>query len=118
MRGRAIPKPYGAEGQAGTRRCMLQQIPRDARGAIVQQRPVLHGLVGELDAAFENWTGHRSSDTALISPRGGAAVGERRDDPRFADRLKRLALPSVLRRRRVGRQLVSRPRDSYITWAT
>jgi DNA-binding winged helix-turn-helix (wHTH) protein/Tfp pilus assembly protein PilF len=91
-----LRQAYAAEGQAGLARCMLRQIPVDAGGAAALQRAVLHGAAGELDAAFT----HLDRALELHDP-GLAylAVAPQwdclRDDPRFADRLKRMALRPV-----------------------
>ena len=87
---------YGAEGHPGLARCMLQQIPSDGEGAIALQRAVLHGAAGELDAAFEHLDRALDlRDPALVYLAVAPQWDSLRDDPRFADRLKRMALRPV-----------------------
>lgn len=88
-----MQQAYAADGHAGLARCMLRLIPPDA---IALQRAVLHGAAGELDAAFEYL------DQALDLRDPGLAYlavapqwDTLRADPRFADRLKRMALPPM-----------------------
>ena len=60
------------------------------------QRAVLHGAVGELDAAFEHLDqAFHLRDPALVYLAVAPQWDCLRDDPRFADRLKRMALRSV-----------------------
>jgi adenylate cyclase len=87
---------YAVEGHVGLARCMLQHIPLDAGGAVSLQRAVLHGAAGELDEAFR----HLDRALDLHDPGlGYLAVAPQwdslRDDPRFAERLKRMALRPV-----------------------
>ena len=88
-----MQQAYAADGHAGLARCMLRLIPPEA---IALQRAVLHGAAGELDAAFE----HLDQALDLRDP-GLAYLGVApqwdtlRGDPRFADRLKRMALPPM-----------------------
>jgi DNA-binding winged helix-turn-helix (wHTH) protein len=87
---------YGAEGHAGLARCMLQHIPPDGGGAIALQRAVLHGAARELDAAFEHLDRALDlRDPALVYLAVAPQWDSLRDDPRFADRLKRMALRPV-----------------------
>lgn len=87
---------YGAEGHAGLARCMLEQIPPDGGGAIALQRAVLHGAAGELDAAFEHLDRALDlRDPALVYLAVAPQWDSLRDDPRFSDRLKRMALRPV-----------------------
>jgi DNA-binding winged helix-turn-helix (wHTH) protein len=89
-------RAFAAEGQAGLARCMLQQIPPDGGGAIALQRAVLHGAAGELDAAFEHLDRALDQrDPALVHLAVAPQWDCLRDDPRFADRLKRMALRPV-----------------------
>jgi DNA-binding winged helix-turn-helix (wHTH) protein len=90
---------YATEGHAGLARCMLAQIPSNAGGAIAIQRAVLHGTAGELDAAF----GHLDQaldqrDPALLYLAVAPQWDSLRDDPRFADRLKRMGLSDTVLR--------------------
>ena len=91
-----LRQAYAVEGHVGLARCMLQHMPLDAAGAVSLQRAVLHGAAGELDEAF------RHLDRALDLHDPGLsylAVAPQwdslRDDPRFAERLKRMALRPV-----------------------
>jgi DNA-binding winged helix-turn-helix (wHTH) protein len=87
---------YATAGHAGLARCMLVQIPPSAGGAIALQRAVLHGAAGELDAAFEHLDRALDlRDPALVYLAVAPQWDSLRDDPRFADRLKRMALRSV-----------------------
>jgi hypothetical protein len=87
---------YATEGHAGLARCMLAQIPANAGGAIALQRAVLHGAAGELDAAFEHLDRALDlRDPALVYLAVAPQWDSLRDDPRFADRLKRMALRRV-----------------------
>lgn len=91
-----MQQAYAADGHAGLARCMLQQIPPDGAGAIALQRAVLHGAVGELDAAFEHLDQALDQrDPALVYLAVAPQWDCLRDDSRFADRLKRMALRSV-----------------------
>lgn len=75
---------------------MLQQIPSDGGGAIALQRAVLHGTAGELDAAFEYLDQALNlRDPTLVYLAVAPQWDSLRDDPRFADRLKRMALRPV-----------------------
>jgi DNA-binding winged helix-turn-helix (wHTH) protein/uncharacterized protein HemY len=90
---------FAAGGHAGLARCMLQHVPQNGAGAIALQRAVLHGAAGELDAAFLHLDRALDvRDPALVYLAVAPQWDSLRDDPRFADRLKRMALPSVLRR--------------------
>ena len=87
---------YAAEGQAGLARCMLQHMPRDGGGPIAVQRAVLHAAAGELDAAFEHLDRALDlRDPALVYLAVAPQWDPLRDDPRFVDRLKRMALRPV-----------------------
>ena len=87
---------YAAAGHAGLARCMLQRIPRDGGSAVALQRAVLHGAAGELDAAFEHLDRALNlRDPALVYLAVAPQWDGLRDDPRFADRLKRMALHLV-----------------------
>ena len=84
---------YATEGHAGLARCMLAQIPPNAGGAITLQRAVLHGAAGGLDAAFEYLDRALDlHDPALVYLAVAPQWDSLRDDPRFADRLKRMGL--------------------------
>jgi DNA-binding winged helix-turn-helix (wHTH) protein/tetratricopeptide (TPR) repeat protein len=85
---------YAAEGYVGLARCMLQEIPPDGRGAVALQRAVLHGAAGELDAAFTHLDRALNlRDPALVYLAVAPQWDSLRDDPRFAERVKRMALP-------------------------
>ncbi len=91
-----LRQAYAVEGHVGLARCMLQHIPLEAGGAVSLQRAVLHGAAGELDEAFR----HLDRALDLHDPGlGYLAVAPQwdslRDDPRFAERLKRMALRPV-----------------------
>lgn len=87
---------YAAGGHPGLARCMLARIPPDAGGAITVQRAVLHGAAGELDAAFEHLDRALDlRDPALVYLAVAPQWDSLRDDPRFADRLKRMGLCPV-----------------------
>ena len=86
-----LQQAYAADGHSGLARYMLQQISPDA---IALQRAVLHGAVGELDAAFEYLDQALDlRDPALVYLAVAPQWDCLRGDPRFADRLKRMALP-------------------------
>jgi DNA-binding winged helix-turn-helix (wHTH) protein len=87
---------YDAGEHAGLARCMLQHIPPDSGGAIALQRAVLHGAAGEFDAAFEHLDRALDlRDPALVYLAVAPQWDSLRDDPRFGDRLKRMALRPV-----------------------
>lgn len=87
---------YAAEGHAGLARCMLQHLPRDGGGPIAVQRAVLHAAAGELDVAFEHLDQALDlRDPALVYLAVAPQWDPLRDDPRFVDRLKRMALRPV-----------------------
>ena len=87
---------YAEDGRAGLARCMLGQIPPNGGGAIALQRAVLHGAAGELDAAFEHLDRALDlRDPALVYLAVAPQWDSLRADPRFADRLKRMALRRV-----------------------
>src|SRR5688572_19468678 len=93
---RALPPEGEVTELVGLARCMLHHIPLDAGGAVSLQRAVLHGAAGELDEAFV----HLDRALDLHDPGlGYLAVAPQwdslRDDPRFAERLKRMALRPV-----------------------
>lgn len=91
-----MQQAYTADGQAGLARCMLQHIPQGEGGALAVQRAVLHGAVGELDAAFEHLDRALDlRDPALVYLAVAPQWDSLRADPRFADRLKRMALGPV-----------------------
>jgi DNA-binding winged helix-turn-helix (wHTH) protein/Tfp pilus assembly protein PilF len=84
---------FAAGGPEGLARHMLAHIPSDAAGAITLQRAVLHGAAGELDAAFSCLDRALDlHDPALVYLAVAPQWDPLRDDPRFADRLKRMAL--------------------------
>jgi hypothetical protein len=84
---------YEAGGREGLARHMLEQIPADASGAITLQRAVLHGATGELDAAFSCLDRALDlRDPALVYLAVAPQWDPLRDDPRFAERLRRMAL--------------------------
>jgi DNA-binding winged helix-turn-helix (wHTH) protein/Flp pilus assembly protein TadD len=84
---------YEAGGREGLARHMLEQIPADASGAITLQRAVLHGAAGELDAAFSCLDRALDlRDPALVYLAVAPQWDPLRDDPRFAERLRRMAL--------------------------
>ena len=88
-----LRRAYATEGHAGLARCMLAKIPPDAGGAIALQRAVLHGAAGELDAAFDHLDRALDlRDPALVYLAVAPQWDSLRDDPRFADRLKRMGL--------------------------
>ena len=88
-----LGRAYATEGHAGLARCMLAQIPPDAGGAIALQRAVLHGVAGELDAAFAHLDRALDQrDPGLVYIAIAPQWDSLRDDPRFADRLKRMGL--------------------------
>ena len=87
---------FAAGGHAGLARCMLQHVLQDGAGAIALQRAVLHGAAGELDAAFEHLDRALDvRDPALVYLAVAPQWDSLRDDPRFADRLGRMALRPV-----------------------
>jgi DNA-binding winged helix-turn-helix (wHTH) protein len=87
---------YAAEGEAGLARCMLNQIPPDGTGALALQRAVLHGAAGQLGAAFEHLDRALDRrDPALVYLAVAPQWDSLRGDPRFTDRLKRMALAPV-----------------------
>ena len=91
----AMREAFRAEGRAGLARCMLQQIPRDGRSAVILQRAVLHGAAGEFDAAFEHLDRAIDlRDPALVYLAVAPQWDSLRDDPRLTDRLNRMALPA------------------------
>ena len=84
---------YATAGHAGLARCMLQHIPADGPGAIALQRAALHGAAGEFDAAFEHLDRALDlRDPALVYLAVAPQWDSLRDDPRFVDRVKRMAL--------------------------
>lgn len=84
---------YDAEGDAGLARSLLHQIPPDAGSAVALQRAVFHGAAGELDAAFTHLDRALDlRDPALVYLAGAPQWDSLRGDPRFGDRLKRMAL--------------------------
>jgi DNA-binding winged helix-turn-helix (wHTH) protein/tetratricopeptide (TPR) repeat protein len=88
-----LRQAYATEGHAGIARCMLAHIPPNAGGAITIQRAVLHGAAGELDAAFDHLDQALDlRDPALLYLAVAPQWDGLRDDPRFADRLKRMGL--------------------------
>ena len=88
-----MQQAYAADGHGGLARCMLQQIPPDGGGAAAVQRAVLHGAAGELDAAFDHLDRALDlRDPALVYLAVAPQWDPLRDDPRFVDRLKRMAL--------------------------
>jgi hypothetical protein len=88
-----MKRAYATEGQVGLARCMLAQIPPNAGGAIAIQRAVLHGTVGELDAAFEHLDRALDErDPALLYLAAAPQWDSLRGDPRFAERLTRMGL--------------------------
>ena len=91
-----LRRAYATEGHAGLARCMLAKIPPDAGGAIALQRAVLHGAAGELDAAFDHLDRALDlRDPALVYLAVAPQWDSLRDEPRFADRLKRMGLRPV-----------------------
>ncbi|RPI52056.1 MAG: hypothetical protein EHM55_17435 [Acidobacteria bacterium] len=87
---------FAAGGHASLARCMLQHVPQDGAGAIALQRAVLYGAAGELDAAFEHLDRALDvRDPALVYLAVAPQWDSLRDDPRFADRLRRMALRPV-----------------------
>ena len=92
----SLRQAYAAEGYAGLARCMLRQIPADSGNAVALQRAVLHGAAGEFDAAFEHLDRALDlRDPALVYLAVAAQWDSLRDDPRFGNRLKRMALRPV-----------------------
>ena len=88
-----LQQAYAADGHPGLARCMLQHIPPDGADVIAVQRAVLHGAVGELDAAFEHLDQALDlRDPALVYLAVAPQWDCLRADPRFADRLKLMAL--------------------------
>ena len=88
---------YAAGGQAALARSLLERIPPHAAGAITLQRAVLHGAAGDLDAAFTHLDlALTLRDPALVYLAVAPQWDSLRDDARFADRLKRMALPRSL----------------------
>jgi hypothetical protein len=68
----------------------------DSGGAIALQRAVLHGAAGEFDAAFEHLDRALDlRDPALVYLAVAPQWDSLRDDPRFGDRLKPMALRPV-----------------------
>jgi tetratricopeptide (TPR) repeat protein len=89
-----LRKAYAADKDAGLARCLLQQIPTDGAGALDVQLAVLHGAVGEFDAAFEHLDQALDRrDPALVYLAVAPQWDCLRGDRRFADRLKRMGLP-------------------------
>ena len=90
---------WAAGGYAALARLMLERIPPDAPGAVEVQRAVLHGAAGELDAAFTHLDlAFNRRDPALVYLAVAPQWDSLRADPRFADRLKRMAFPESARR--------------------
>ena len=90
---------WAAGGSAALARLMLERIPPDAPGAVELQRAVLHGAAGELDAAFTHLDlALDRRDPALVYLAIAPQWDSLRADPRFADRLKRMAFPESARR--------------------
>lgn len=92
----SMQQAYVADGQTGLARCMLQHIPPDGGGTVAVQRAVLHGAVDELDAAFKYLDQALDlRDPSLVYLGVAPQWDSLRADPRFADRLKRMALGPV-----------------------
>jgi DNA-binding winged helix-turn-helix (wHTH) protein len=92
----AMQQAYAVDGHAGLARCMLQHLPPDEGGAIAVQRAVLHGAVGDLDAAFKHLDQALDlRDPALVYLAVAPQWDSLRADPRFPVRLKRMALRPV-----------------------
>jgi hypothetical protein len=91
-----MQQAYAAEGHAGVARFMLQQIPSDGEAAVAVQRAVLHAAAGERDAAFTHVDRALDlRDPALVYLAVAPQWNPLRDDPRFVERLKRMALRPV-----------------------
>ena len=87
---------WAAGGPPALARLTLERIHPGAPGAVALQRAVLHGAAGELDAAFTHLDlALDQRDPALVYLAVAPQWDSLRDDPRFADRLKRMALPQV-----------------------
>jgi DNA-binding winged helix-turn-helix (wHTH) protein len=92
-------RAYAADGHAGLSRRMLEHIPPDGGSAMALQRAVLYGAAGELDAAFTHLDRALDlRDPGVVNLAVAPQWDNLRDDPRLADRLKRMALPSALKR--------------------
>ena len=87
---------YGATGDRGLARCMLEHMPQGEGGSASVQRAILYGRAGDLDSAFEHLDraleGH---DPALVHLAVAPQWDSLRVDPRFNQRLTRMGLASA-----------------------
>jgi DNA-binding winged helix-turn-helix (wHTH) protein/Flp pilus assembly protein TadD len=88
-----MQKVYAARGQRGLTNYMLEHMPEAESGAVFVQRAILYGGAGRMDAAFENLDRALAArDPAVVHLAVGPQWDSLRNDPRFHDRLKQMAL--------------------------
>ena len=86
---------HATTGQPGLAAYMLGHMPKGENSAMFVQRAVLYGAAGEVDAAFEQLDRALAlRDPALVYLAVGPQWDSLRNDPRFNERLRRMALPS------------------------
>jgi DNA-binding winged helix-turn-helix (wHTH) protein len=87
---------YATAGQRGLTAYMLGHMPQGEHSAMFVQRAILYGTAGEMDAAFEQLDRALAlRDPSLVYLAVGPQWDSLRADPRFNERLKRMALPSL-----------------------
>jgi len=84
-------------GRRGLTAYMLEHMPKGENSALFVQRSVLYGAAGEMDAAFEQLDGAIAlRDPALVYLAVGPQWDSLRADRRFQERLRKMALPTVV----------------------
>jgi len=89
-----MQRVYVTAGQRGLSAYILEHLPKGDGSAMFVQRAVFHGVAGEMDAAFEQLDRALAlRDPALVYLAVGPQWDNLRTDPRFNERLIKMALP-------------------------
>jgi hypothetical protein len=84
---------YRTGGDAGLTGYMLERLPRPEGGTASLRLAVLHGAVGDLDAAFEHLDRALAArEPALVHLAVAPQWDGLRSDARLAERLKKMGL--------------------------
>jgi len=85
---------YTTSGQRGLAAYMLEHMPNGGDSALFVQRAVFYGAAGEMNAAFEQLDRALTlRDPGLVYLAVGPQWDSLRTDPRFNERLRKMALP-------------------------